>query len=338
MKYLYVLVSNESDCYFEQLILSITSLRIKVNNAFVSLLVDNKTATTFKGNREKIYTLIDEYKIVELPDNMSNKERSRWLKTSMRQYIEGDFLFIDCDTVIADDLIDITNLDIEIGAVLAGHWYLETWAKNNKAIYEWRQKDDKKLGFVSSIQSNTHFNSGVLFCRNTKNVYNFFDEWHKLWLICVSKKIYIDQPAFNQANYNYGIVKELAGIWNYQVLQDGGMPYLANAKIIHYFGSGVEFRKKEPYLFANLETFIEIKTKGELSSEIIKKLENPKNLFDDKTRLVIPTPFMDSVCYRYFNKAFNLKLLVLLEAVFKLHVQLRQILKNMKKWIKNRKI
>lgn len=49
MKFLYVLVSNERDIYYEQTYISILSLKHFNPNACVHLLVDNLTFATFAG-------------------------------------------------------------------------------------------------------------------------------------------------------------------------------------------------------------------------------------------------------------------------------------------------
>lgn len=54
MKFLYVLVSNERDIYYEQTYVSILSLKHFNPTAFVHLLVDNLTFATFSGGGESL--------------------------------------------------------------------------------------------------------------------------------------------------------------------------------------------------------------------------------------------------------------------------------------------
>ena len=47
--------------------------------------------------------------------------KSRWLKSQLYNYIEDDFLFIDCDTIINSSLIEITNTPFNLAFVLNAH-------------------------------------------------------------------------------------------------------------------------------------------------------------------------------------------------------------------------
>ncbi|MBR2199092.1 MAG: hypothetical protein IJ909_12080, partial [Fibrobacter sp.] len=111
VKFLYILVSEEKDIYYEQTLASALSLRHYNPDAFISLLVDDKTDKNLVGEfRSQIRNLANEYKVVPFDKGMSNQERSRHLKTNMRNLLEGDFLFIDGDTAIVDKL-DTIPLD-----------------------------------------------------------------------------------------------------------------------------------------------------------------------------------------------------------------------------------
>jgi lipopolysaccharide biosynthesis glycosyltransferase len=278
LKYVYVLVSNENDIFLEQLLLSITSLRNKNTDATVIVLIDDITVDSLTGKRSEIYKLSSEIKILTPPKELNNVKRSRWLKTSMRQNIDGDFLYIDCDTVIADDLSDIAYLNINLGSILDQHTLIENHPlkKRFKAL-------DKELRFNSSLITNKHFNGGVLFCKDTPISHEFFNEWHKLWLLSVSKDIAVDQPSLNQANINLNnAITELGGIWNCQI-EFNGLQYLSKSKIIHYFSSN---RNEKPYLLANSEVFKKIKEAGYVPDEIKAYLEDTRSLFCPQLRLI----------------------------------------------------
>jgi len=299
IKYLYVLVSNEADYYLEQLLMSITSLRIHTPDAFVSLLIDDTTEEGLKDKRKNILNLVNELKSIKIDSRFNKKARSRWLKTSMRKHIEGDFLFIDCDTIISEDLSDIENLNMDLGAALDGHapWQ-DLHAKDNN------QNVDKMLGFSASFTSDKCFNSGVIFCRDISICHKFFDEWHGLWLYCFEKGVLIDQPSFNQVILLMGnSVIELDGKWNCQILAIGMLKYLHIAKIIHYFSS-IQ-KKKHPYLLANQDVFEKVKKTIVINQEIKNMLMNPRYLFFSRSYWVVKDKFDYSVTYIVARKIFN---------------------------------
>ncbi len=280
-KFLYVLVSNLADYYSEQCYLSICSLKLKNPNAFISLLVDEQTALYLEQHFIILIQSVNEYKVVALDHHLSNKEKSRVLKSSMRQQINGDFLFIDCDTVICDDLSEIEQIEGDIACVLDSHILVsDHWAK------DWMKKNNKKCGFIESITKEKHFNSGVIYCKDTSHTRVFFEDWSRLMKQSIASEVYIDQPAFNHADtINGNLIKELHGKWNCQLVQ-GGVKYLAEAKIIHYFASQKKFRS--PYLLADKNILKDIRNKKGLSERCISLLNNPKNVIDEKTRLLSP--------------------------------------------------
>jgi hypothetical protein len=313
MKYLYVLVSDYTDYYYEQALMSITSLKMKMPDGFVSLLIDDTTEKTLIDQRRNILELVNELKVIPIDTQFNKIQRSRWLKTSMRQHIEGDFLYIDCDTIITDDLAEIEKWDIILGAVVDWHQHLN----QNPPYKKWIQNMDKKLGFKSSLQLNNYFNGGLLFCKDIAITHDFFSEWHRLWLFCKSKGLVIDQPSLNQANFSFNnIITEIGGIWNCMISYDGAIIHLNNSKIIHYQSSNILSEKKEKlYLMANLAIFHEIKEKGYITQDIQKYLQNPKSSFNDYTRLIMPDKFIDSLSFIFIKKLFNMGFFIILEFI-----------------------
>ncbi|GHV58317.1 hypothetical protein FACS1894182_10030 [Bacteroidia bacterium] len=224
--------------------------------------------------------MIDEMKVVKFSENTNNHYRSRFLKTTMRKHISGDFLYIDCDTIICEDLSEIETLNILLGAVLDCH----VQAKQNRSFL-WHQGQDNRLSFCSIGKLNKFFNGGLIYCKDSEISHQFFDKWNELWLYSVSCGINMDQPAFNQTNYLFNdIIYELSGSWNCQIHTAGGLPYLHNAKILHYLTTYdyTDF----PFLLSRSEIFEKIKPHGKIPSEIKELLQEPRAQFD-KTTLIL---------------------------------------------------
>ena len=121
-KLVYVLTCASEATYIEQALISIWSARYHNPDAHIVLLVDDLTNQLLVGKRAEVLEYITEKVVIPFEDtNATMMYRSRWIKTSVRQLIEGDFLFIDCDTAVAQSLADADSLDCEIGAVLDCH-------------------------------------------------------------------------------------------------------------------------------------------------------------------------------------------------------------------------
>jgi lipopolysaccharide biosynthesis glycosyltransferase len=319
IKYLYVLASNDSDYYLEQSLMSITSLKMHMPSAFVSFLIDDVTEKTLVGKRKNILEFINEVKVVKIDSQFNKKARSRWLKTSMRQHIEGDFLYIDCDTIICEDLKEVENFDIDLGAVLDGHILLHDHSRR-----KYIQDGEKLLSLNFSSKTDKYFNSGVLFCRDIPICHSFFKEWHLLWLKGYLKSD-IDQPSLNQVNIDFNdMIKEINGIWNCQILV-GGMAFFVNAKIIHYFTTnGLE---NNPYTLTKLPIFQKIKEFCIIDDKIKEKLFHPKSEFSLQTTPIASKKILeifDSYSFRVLKFIYGKKCFRLIERLLKILFDIRE--------------
>ena len=300
MKYIYVLTSSEKDTYYEQFYLSIASLRLYNPDAFIIALIDEKTKQGLSGKRAGYEKLVSETRVIKVPDEYSQKEASRWIKTSIynhvHHHVTGDFLFVDCDTIITGSLDHNFPLEIKIGAVLDTHVLL-----NEHHLQKYFQREDKSVGFNSSLVTNIRYNGGLIFYRNNAEAYAFFEKWHSLWTLSVKKGCSQDMPALNQANYELGnIISELGGEWNCQISHNG-LPFLQNAKIIHCFASTLN-STDHAYKLASHSVLSSIKQTGEISAEIMKMLENPKTAFQSFSRIVSDKSVIDALDSLLFFK------------------------------------
>ena len=74
------------------------SLRHRTPDAVVELLIDKETEKSLIGRRAEIINLVNKITAIDVAGEYNAQQRSRILKTSLRNYVEGDCLFIDCDT------------------------------------------------------------------------------------------------------------------------------------------------------------------------------------------------------------------------------------------------
>jgi len=304
MKIVYVLTSSESDLYYEQFFLSIVSLRLFNPDSEVIVLVDEKTKQGLTGKRAGYEKFASEIKVIAVPNEFSQIEISRWIKTSIRSYVSGDFLFIDCDTIITDNILQGLPENIKIGAILDTHVQISDHHLKNVFI---RQRSASK--FIEKNQLTNYFNSGILFCADIPETFDFFYYWNKLWTKSYTHGIYADQPSFNQVNLELcSIVHELPGEWNCQISHNG-LPYLSNAKIIHYYATSL-VSTQPAYKLASPEVFISIKETGNLPPQILRLLENPKAAFEPFSRIISDKTVIDALdnsnYFKYirFNKRY----------------------------------
>ena len=273
MKYLYVLVNAETGFYTEQTYVSMLSLRHVSPNAYITLIVDDETEKNKRNPFfDSIKQLTNEYKVIPLDKDMPPVARSRFLKTSMRQYVEEDFLYIDSDTIWASP-VDETDFTSDIMGVLDGNCLLE-----NNPIRDYIQILFKKTNLYPKL--NCFFNGGVIYSKDTPFSHNFFKQWHNKWKESSKSGCFVDQPALNCVIEEICSPEkmQLPGEYNAQI--GYSWDHFFNAKIIHYFSSSFEstFNFNEPYILKNKEFWQKFSNDG-ISAKVQQIINNPRVAF-----------------------------------------------------------
>lgn len=279
-KIVYVIVSNKDHVYVEQLYISLVSLKIHSPNSSPSVVVDRSTEIVIKESSLDILSYIDDLIVVDVPSQYKGAACSRFLKTSLRQYISGPYLFVDTDTVIAEKLDDIDKLisqGVNIAAVTDGHCLFREMPNYHEIM-----ERAHVIGWDNMVNDEIHFNSGVMFVADSGEAYDFYHKWHQNWLYEFDKGFYFDQLALARTNQdlNY-VIKEIDGIWNFQLFW-GALRFLHKSKIIHYGGYNV----KESYYFGKKSVLEDLKAKGKLSEEGNYHIRNPKEAYIGLTKVV----------------------------------------------------
>jgi hypothetical protein len=250
-KLLYILSSSETDTYLESALISIYSARFRMPNANITLLVDDNTNNSFVGKRSELLNYISEKIVISFDNDIDLKIRSRLLKTNMRNHISGDFLYIDCDTLIANSLNDIENCTYDIAAVLDGHTVLE-----KHPVYEIFAKQSSVYNYPFEKVEN-YFSGGVMYVRDSEKAYNFFNSWHKNYKLGLKSGINQDEPSLAKTNFDFGnIIHKLPDEWNCQIRL--GALYLKDLKILHFWS-----KKNMPISFLGSKDFLfKLKNEG----------------------------------------------------------------------------
>lgn len=266
----YVVVDSEKLFFYNEMMKSLTSLRMHMPEQKVCVLTDDRTYDILMHVNAEVFELAN-VMCVPISDDYSQVERSRLLKVTLRQRLSGDLLFIDTDTVICDVLPDIIS-DKSIGMVLEFHSY--------RTDVNWYLTDryDEQSG-LNLENYKLFFNSGVIWSKDDEHAHRIYEKWHALWEKTRRNKIPRDQSPLNH------IVREeiehiaiLDGVWNCQLARafSMGLNYLADAHIIHYF---------------NIQTSAYMLCQDEYRNlpyndpQIIEMLHHPKSLFS-RCRLV----------------------------------------------------
>lgn len=287
-KAVYVVTSQGNDYYLEQFIISAYSLRLHNPNIPIFLVTDEDTQSLINHSRQEIHQYISELIAIKIPSHYNQMQKSRYIKTSLREYLEGDYLFIDTDTVITTSLKWIDDVKYDIGAVLDRHVPIqlhtgENGIRKKAALVDWNIPKDGK-----------YFNSGIMYVRDNDFTHRLYKEWHNVWnKTLLEKGISIDQPALAKANANMGYpIVEMDGTYNCQIVENG-LKYLNDAKIIHYYASNIG-KWDCPYILRNDAVYETIKQFG-ITPEIEELVKSAKSAFNPKT-IILAGNMCDAYC------------------------------------------
>ena len=292
-KIIYDVVSTSEDIYFEQAWASAWTLKHYTPEAYIIILTDAATEKTIRSDaRKRALEVIDEVVVIDFDQCYSNKEKSRWIKTNMRQLVKGDFLFIDADTIICGELTEIDNIKcVAIGAVLDNHCrskeissypiFQDMYVKPMKAIFN-----------TNYNYENDMYNSGVLLVRDIPQSYAFFDKWHENWKISQTRGECRDQLALLKTTQDLPkTIQEIDGVYNSQIRTS--IQYFINSKILHTFASQAASPLSKIF---GLEIYNEIKENGYVTERVAKQLLSCKHSFCS------PSIMVDK---RWLNLSYN---------------------------------
>lgn len=210
-KLVYVVTSTSEATYIEQALISTYSARYHNPDAWIVLIVDDLTNQLIETTRSAILDYISEKVVIEFDVSICIKERSRLLKTDVRNIIDGDFLFIDCDTVVIRPLASVDDLSCDIGAVLGDHLYI---CEYEGSLCKNMNKNANIIGWDIDTEKE-YFSSGVMYVKDNELTRKLCGDWNRNWKEGWLKGVYADQPALAKANIEMGhIIKRIDNRYN----------------------------------------------------------------------------------------------------------------------------
>lgn len=278
----YTVISTEKDYFLEELWVSVFSLRQFHHDAKVVVMTDSPTSARINA-RPQLKSLISEVKEIPMPEGYNNDCRAREIKTNIRNLIDGDFLFIDTDTVICMPLDEVDNLPVKNLAMvpeLHGPF-------RNHFCYEYTYKDVIRIFGTDCSDSKYWFNSGCMFVRDNELTRKFFADWKKNWTYSAfEKNENSDQRPLLKTDHDYGYIIEcLPDVYNSQVAMS--IQYFFDAKIVHFWHMRAKFTADMNYSpFTNKEIYKQIRTDNCIVPEVADVITHCKSSFRSPSMIV----------------------------------------------------
>jgi hypothetical protein len=229
----YVVVSTGWDRHSQMAWVSAHAARLQEPNARIIMVVEG-TAPGAEDEMKKRFAGIADTVMTKRVEDPTPVAKSRVHKILLREYITGDFLYVDSDTLAVAPFRDVLECDGEVGVVADFNFDIRRG---------WFPKDVeqpfRELGW--DYPPPYEVNAGVIFMRDTPAVHAFCQEWLSRFRASTALPHVWDQMTFNSAlfatkvphvvlphGYNAIVVKR-----NYR---------FRSAKILHFFGSSDEQR------------------------------------------------------------------------------------------------
>lgn len=231
-KLVYVLTCALDATYIEQALISIWSARYHNPDAQILLLIDDKTDELLIGTRGELLDYISKKIVVPFEDTtLTPMYRSRYIKTRVRSWVEGDFLFIDSDTIINGSLAEIDDYPYDEAAVMESNLPISQF---HPSLYAYMAENACKIGW-NPEEEQYYFSSGVIYAKDTPIAHALFEKWHSNWLQGLSFGVRIDQPSLAKANIECGrVIRPIDNKWNCIMFTN---PRLAKEALIMHFAA-----------------------------------------------------------------------------------------------------
>ncbi len=230
MKVAYVVTSKGNDSISTMARISIASVRISNPGAAIILIVDKDTIECLKNKYDPIIDEADNIIVCDTPKG-NNIFKSRYIRTSITDYLSDAFLQLDADTFVRGSLGFIFLMDSDI-ACAVNH------SKDNYKDQLWHVNDNIINEMSWKISDSFYVNSGVIYFNATERARVLCKTWHRKWLDqYITTGMYYDQPAFNasiqETNPKLSILPHK---YNAQFRAD--LSVATDGVILHYYASG----------------------------------------------------------------------------------------------------
>jgi hypothetical protein len=252
-----VLVSAPPDHLVEMATVSVTALRMLSPEVKATVVMDSATLRGISGHRARLLELVD--RVIEAPaQDQSPMARSRRIKTTLRELVAGDYLFLDVDAVPVKPIGAVFSTAAEFAAVYDGNM-----PPRQFVFHDFERQPFEAMGWP--LPPGPYFNSGVKLVRDTPGVRALYREWHRIWSECAARGIYKDQPALHRALLATGMqVTPLSPQWNALIgMYTGGV---RNARVMHF--STIRFEQRDDTVFHRIVKGL--KHSGELDVGALK--------------------------------------------------------------------
>lgn len=205
-RFLYILAAEPDGYFVEMAAVSARTLLNATPGAEIIVLSDAQTLAASASPAAAMLRAMSQEWIVRDVDYATPVERSRWLKLKARDILDGPFVFLDTDTLIARDLSRLAADTDGFAAVADGAPEVLKMLSDYAAQKRWPLPKP-------------YLNSGVFVASDTPAVRRLFETAFEIWREGAAEGVFSDQFAINVAAKRLEFpVRWLPATYNLQVL------------------------------------------------------------------------------------------------------------------------
>jgi len=224
----YVLAGCKTSVYSHMACVSATMTRVLHPELELCLVCDEAAWRHLRATDPAVLDPFDT--AITVPDvGSAGQLTSRYLKTLVRLYLDGDLLYLDADTLPIRPFLSLRDYP---GDVLAAHDRIPQ--RPNPHIPVWCAPVFHQLGWV--YPPRRYVNCGVLYWRDTPASRALAQEWHRRWRASVDVGYPMDQPAFNAAANELQVEVGILPV-AYNAMVVASPRFARGAKILHFYAT-----------------------------------------------------------------------------------------------------
>jgi hypothetical protein len=226
----YAIATDGEPRYVESVAASARALKQLYPSAKITVLTDDRSFSVVTQLLKR-YRLARKVRSVgAYAGNMG--ARSRFVKTQVRQFIVGDFLFLDADAIPVRPFDELFQ---EHSGQLCAAIDRSPKEPDGNSLPPWAERAFERLGW--SYPKPFYLNGGVVLWPDTPLLRQLGKLWHENWRrFYESSDDFADQPSFNYSIYSLGISPEiLHDRYNARVALSAD--FAVGASIYHFYAS-----------------------------------------------------------------------------------------------------
>jgi hypothetical protein len=190
-KAVYVLVSNGGDHYLDMLHLSAACLHRYSPGLYACVVTDEDTAQLLDAHAG-CKAELDEVVVVKDDglQGLGKADRSRYIKTSLRRHVEGEYLYIDIDAFPVGNLEPLFKTSASVSMT-----HDQNVPPDQFVFEDYESHIFKHMNWPLPAE---YFNSGVMLVKSDDTARALYEDWHALWQETRLSGNHKDQPPLHE--------------------------------------------------------------------------------------------------------------------------------------------